>query len=73
MLIVSCSSSDARPLLCFAGDTVPIRAVAWAPFEGSVMKLLGMLIIAFNIVKCHYLLALEDWNERKYIYNLKSH
>ncbi|XP_054812973.1 uncharacterized protein LOC129313686 [Prosopis cineraria] len=26
---------DTKPLLCFAGDTVPIRAVAWAPFEGD--------------------------------------
>ncbi|KAI4353072.1 hypothetical protein L6164_002047 [Bauhinia variegata] len=23
------------PLLCFGGDTVPIRAVSWAPFEGD--------------------------------------
>ncbi|KAF7818766.1 putative WD40 domain containing protein [Senna tora] len=26
---------NTKPLLCFGGDTVPIRAVAWAPFEGD--------------------------------------
>ncbi|KAL5067735.1 hypothetical protein RYX36_018622 [Vicia faba] len=26
---------DTRPILCFGGDTVPIRTVAWAPFEGD--------------------------------------
>ncbi|KAI9090686.1 hypothetical protein K1719_028539 [Acacia pycnantha] len=31
----SLKCDDTRPLLCFAGDTVPIRAVAWAPFEGD--------------------------------------
>ncbi|KAI4300445.1 hypothetical protein L6164_033823 [Bauhinia variegata] len=27
--------NDVKPLLCFGGDTVPIRAVSWAPFEGD--------------------------------------
>ncbi|RDX97408.1 General transcription factor 3C polypeptide 2 [Mucuna pruriens] len=26
---------DTKPVLCFGGDTVPIRTVAWAPFEGD--------------------------------------
>lgn len=26
-------TSDTRPLLCFSADTVPIRALAWAPVE----------------------------------------
>ncbi|WCJ41549.1 Transducin/WD40 repeat-like superfamily protein [Euphorbia peplus] len=29
------TSGDARPLLCFSADTVPIRAVAWAPSESD--------------------------------------
>ncbi|CAK9159580.1 unnamed protein product [Ilex paraguariensis] len=29
------SSKDTRPLLCFSADTVPIRALAWAPFESD--------------------------------------
>ncbi|XP_031128106.1 uncharacterized protein LOC116030111 isoform X3 [Ipomoea triloba] len=29
------SSKDTRPLLCFSADTVPIRSLAWAPFESS--------------------------------------
>ncbi|PSS23600.1 General transcription factor 3C polypeptide like [Actinidia chinensis var. chinensis] len=29
------TSKDTRPLLCFSADTVPIRAVAWAPVESS--------------------------------------
>ncbi|XP_059462909.1 uncharacterized protein LOC132191818 isoform X2 [Corylus avellana] len=28
-------SKDTRPLLCFSADTVPIRAVAWAPHESD--------------------------------------
>ncbi|PIA40487.1 hypothetical protein AQUCO_02500296v1 [Aquilegia coerulea] len=28
---VSCLSQDTRPLLCFSADTLPIRALAWAP------------------------------------------
>ncbi|XP_052172689.1 LOW QUALITY PROTEIN: uncharacterized protein LOC127788456 [Diospyros lotus] len=28
-------SEDTRPLLCFSADTVPIRALAWAPFESD--------------------------------------
>ncbi|KAF3972575.1 hypothetical protein CMV_003925 [Castanea mollissima] len=31
----SCSSEDTRPLLCFSADTVPIRALAWAPLESD--------------------------------------
>ncbi|KAJ4829849.1 hypothetical protein Tsubulata_035047 [Turnera subulata] len=27
------TSGDTRPLLCFSADTVPIRAVAWAPVD----------------------------------------
>jgi len=30
-------SADTKPVLCFGGDTVPIRTVAWAPFEGLVI------------------------------------
>ncbi|KAK2978877.1 hypothetical protein RJ640_030926 [Escallonia rubra] len=29
------SSKDTRPLLCFTADTVPIRALAWAPAESG--------------------------------------
>uniref|UniRef100_A0A2N9ED58 Uncharacterized protein n=1 Tax=Fagus sylvatica TaxID=28930 RepID=A0A2N9ED58_FAGSY len=29
----SYSSKDTRPLLCFSADTVPIRALSWAPLE----------------------------------------
>ncbi|XP_041024907.1 uncharacterized protein LOC121265365 isoform X2 [Juglans microcarpa x Juglans regia] len=29
------SSKDTRPLLCFSADTVPIRALAWAPVESD--------------------------------------
>ncbi|XP_042502346.1 uncharacterized protein LOC122079721 [Macadamia integrifolia] len=29
------SSEDTRPLLCFSADTVPIRALAWAPNEND--------------------------------------
>ncbi|WCJ19340.1 Transducin/WD40 repeat-like superfamily protein [Euphorbia peplus] len=29
------TSGDTRPLLCFSADTVPIRAVAWAPSESD--------------------------------------
>ncbi|XP_043704706.1 uncharacterized protein LOC122654606 isoform X2 [Telopea speciosissima] len=29
------SSEDTRPLLCFNADTVPIRALAWAPIESD--------------------------------------
>ncbi|XP_019152955.1 PREDICTED: uncharacterized protein LOC109149566 isoform X3 [Ipomoea nil] len=32
---ISNSSKDTRPLLCFSADTVPIRSLAWAPFESS--------------------------------------
>ncbi|KAG7961349.1 hypothetical protein I3843_09G010800 [Carya illinoinensis] len=32
---VSSSSKDTRPLLCFSADTVPIRALAWAPVESD--------------------------------------
>ncbi|CAL5411786.1 unnamed protein product [Camellia sinensis] len=28
-------SEDTRPLLCFSADTVPIRALAWAPVESD--------------------------------------
>ncbi|CAK8571434.1 unnamed protein product [Lathyrus sativus] len=31
----SSKCDDTRPILCFGGDTVPIRTVAWAPFEGD--------------------------------------
>uniref|UniRef100_A0A2N9GY86 Uncharacterized protein n=1 Tax=Fagus sylvatica TaxID=28930 RepID=A0A2N9GY86_FAGSY len=31
----SCSSKDTRPLLCFSADTVPIRALSWAPLESD--------------------------------------
>ncbi|XP_073220876.1 uncharacterized protein [Cicer arietinum] len=31
----SSKCDDTKPMLCFGGDTVPIRAVAWAPFEGD--------------------------------------
>ncbi|ESW17322.1 hypothetical protein PHAVU_007G229800 [Phaseolus vulgaris] len=31
----SSKCDDTMPLLCFGGDTVPIRTVAWAPFEGD--------------------------------------
>ncbi|XP_015901975.2 uncharacterized protein LOC107434962 isoform X2 [Ziziphus jujuba] len=31
----SVSSKDTRPLLCFSADTVPIRALAWSPFESN--------------------------------------
>ncbi|KAL5862326.1 hypothetical protein ACOSQ3_003613 [Xanthoceras sorbifolium] len=30
------SSKDTRPLLCFSADTVPVRAVAWAPVESDL-------------------------------------
>ncbi|XP_035544454.1 uncharacterized protein LOC108983424 isoform X2 [Juglans regia] len=33
---VSSSSKDTRPLLCFSADTVPIRALAWAPVESDL-------------------------------------
>ncbi|XP_016449387.2 uncharacterized protein LOC107774390 isoform X1 [Nicotiana tabacum] len=29
------SSKDTRPLLCFSADTVPIRALSWAPFQSD--------------------------------------
>ncbi|CAI9778932.1 unnamed protein product [Fraxinus pennsylvanica] len=29
------SSTDTRPLLCFSADTVPIRALAWAPVQSD--------------------------------------
>ncbi|XP_038708010.1 uncharacterized protein LOC120003150 isoform X1 [Tripterygium wilfordii] len=29
------STGDTKPLLCFSADTVPIRAVAWAPVGGD--------------------------------------
>ncbi|KAJ6725390.1 RNA polymerase III TRANSCRIPTION INITIATION FACTOR COMPLEX SUBUNIT [Salix purpurea] len=29
------TSGDTRPLLCFSADTVPIRAIAWAPSESD--------------------------------------
>ncbi|XP_042476421.1 uncharacterized protein LOC122058061 [Macadamia integrifolia] len=29
------SCEDTRPLLCFSADTVPIRALAWAPIESD--------------------------------------
>ncbi|KAK1404734.1 putative general transcription factor 3C polypeptide 2-like [Heracleum sosnowskyi] len=29
------SSKDTRPLLCFSADTVPIRALAWAPSQSD--------------------------------------
>ncbi|GAB2272502.1 hypothetical protein Dimus_007326 [Dionaea muscipula] len=29
------SSEETRPLLCFSADTVPIRALSWAPSEGD--------------------------------------
>lgn len=32
-----CYFADTRPLLCFSADTVPIRALAWAPFERLLM------------------------------------
>ncbi|KAJ1419525.1 WD40/YVTN repeat-like-containing domain superfamily [Sesbania bispinosa] len=31
----SSKCDDTKPVLCFGGDTVPIRTVAWAPFEGD--------------------------------------
>ncbi|MED6109924.1 hypothetical protein PIB30_038100 [Stylosanthes scabra] len=31
----SSKCDDTKPLLCFRGDAAPIRAVAWAPFEGD--------------------------------------
>ncbi|KAK7342874.1 hypothetical protein VNO80_25832 [Phaseolus coccineus] len=31
----SSKCNDTMPVLCFGGDTVPIRTVAWAPFEGD--------------------------------------
>ncbi|XP_017415343.1 uncharacterized protein LOC108326375 isoform X1 [Vigna angularis] len=31
----SSKCDDTMPVLCFGGDTVPIRTVAWAPFEGD--------------------------------------
>ncbi|XP_027365109.1 uncharacterized protein LOC113872072 isoform X2 [Abrus precatorius] len=31
----SSQCDDTKPVLCFGGDTVPIRTVAWAPFEGN--------------------------------------
>ncbi|GAB4856427.1 hypothetical protein Ancab_014345 [Ancistrocladus abbreviatus] len=31
----SLSTRESRPLLCFSADTVPIRALAWAPAEGD--------------------------------------
>ncbi|KAL2323078.1 hypothetical protein Fmac_027457 [Flemingia macrophylla] len=31
----SSKCEDSKPVLCFGGDTVPIRTVAWAPFEGD--------------------------------------
>lgn len=30
------SSQDVRPLLCFRAETVPIRALSWAPYEGDI-------------------------------------
>lgn len=31
----SSKCEDSKPVLCFGADTVPIRTVAWAPFEGD--------------------------------------
>ncbi|XP_019427890.1 PREDICTED: uncharacterized protein LOC109336019 isoform X2 [Lupinus angustifolius] len=31
----SSKCDDTKPILCFGADTVPIRAVAWAPFDGD--------------------------------------
>ncbi|CAL0299349.1 unnamed protein product [Lupinus luteus] len=31
----SSKCDDTKPILCFSADTVPIRAVAWAPFDGD--------------------------------------
>ncbi|KAK7267961.1 hypothetical protein RIF29_20642 [Crotalaria pallida] len=31
----SSKCDDTKPILCFSADVVPIRAVAWAPFDGD--------------------------------------
>ncbi|KAE9619639.1 hypothetical protein Lal_00038052 [Lupinus albus] len=31
----SSKCDDTKPILCFSADTVPIRSVAWAPFDGD--------------------------------------
>lgn len=38
VIILFLFSSDTRPLLRFSADTVPIRAVAWAPSERFVVE-----------------------------------
>uniref|UniRef100_A0A5B7BSE2 Putative DNA binding protein isoform 1 n=1 Tax=Davidia involucrata TaxID=16924 RepID=A0A5B7BSE2_DAVIN len=39
------SSKDTRPLLCFSADTVPIRALAWAP-NGSDPESANVIVTA---------------------------
>ncbi|GAU42321.1 hypothetical protein TSUD_25480 [Trifolium subterraneum] len=39
----SSKCDDTKPILCFGGDTVPIRTIAWAPFEGNPFRPLRIL------------------------------
>ncbi|XP_061357997.1 uncharacterized protein LOC133302261 [Gastrolobium bilobum] len=60
------SSKYTKPVLCFGGDTVPIRTVAWAPFEGDPES--------SNIIVTAGHEGLKFWDLRlnKAIYGLKQ-
>ncbi|KAJ8899567.1 hypothetical protein K2173_018541 [Erythroxylum novogranatense] len=62
------NSGDSRPLLCFSADTVPIRAVAWAPVEcdqenASIIVTAGHAGLKFWDIQC-LLLSFDDGTMR---------
>jgi len=58
--------ADTMPVLCFGGDTVPIRTVAWAPFEGLVtLNLLNNSMLHW-IWFCYYISLRNTWFHAHY-------
>ncbi|QHO38722.1 hypothetical protein HN51_005036 [Arachis hypogaea] len=60
----SSKCDDTKPVLCFRGDAAPIRAVAWAPFEGDPES--------FNIIVTAGHEGLKFWDLRNPFRPLRS-